>query len=257
MEPKFSHAYIIAAAPEAGYAKAQELAAAMLCTGAGEKKPCGLCRNCRKARQGIHPDILVIARRADDKGKPRREIYVDQVREIASSAPVLPGEAERKVYIIRDAGTMNPAAQNAFLKLLEEPPSFDSFVLIADSPDQLLETVRSRCVLLRDNSEEEAPSAEARALAEEYLDIAGARARVSLLSFANRNGERNNAEMRDFTQAVRMLLTDMLCGRLPDRKISRAELLRLAALMDKAGEYLRFNVNTKHVLGLLSVETIL
>ena len=62
--------------------------------------------------------------------------------------------------------------------------------------------------------------------------------------------------MLDFVRAARMLIADMLCRRLPDRKLSRAELLRLAALMDRAEEYLRFNVSTKHVLGMLTVDTI-
>ena len=254
---KLSHAYIIAAQPEPGYARAKRLAQEMLCTGAGTR-PCGVCRNCRKVLNGSHPDVLVFGRQTDDKGKPKREIYVDQIRDIAASAAILPNEAERKVYILRDAGTMNPAAQNAFLKLLEEPPGFDAFLLITDSEDRLLETVRSRCVPLRENvGEDEAPPAEARALAERYLDLAAARARISLLSFSNENGELGNAEMLDFVRAVRALLADMLCARLPDRKLRRAELLRLAALMDKADEYLRFNVSTKHVLGMLSAETIL
>ena len=254
---KLSHAYIIAGQPEAALVKARELAGAMLCTGP-EPRPCGRCRNCRKVGQGIHPDVLITVRQTDDKGRLKREIYVDQIRDIAATAAILPGEAERKVYIIRDAGTMNPAAQNALLKLLEEPPTFDAFLLLTDSADRLLETVRSRCVTLaaETGSGEDAPPAEARARAEEYLDIAAARARVSLLSFANRNGELGNAEMLDFVRSVRLLLSDMLCSRLPDRKLPRAEQLRLAALTDRAEAYLRFNVSTKHVLGLLSVETI-
>lgn len=257
MESKLSHAYIIAAQPEPGYARALLLAREMLCTGAGPTKPCGLCRNCRKVLSGSHPDVLVTGRQTDDRGRPKREIYVDQIRDIAASAPVLPNEAATKVYILRDAGTMNPAAQNALLKLLEEPPAFDAFILITDSEDRLLETVRSRCVPLRTGGQDESPSVEARTLAERYLDLAAAKARVPLLRFANENGDLGNAEMLDFIRAVRTLLADMLCARLPDRKLKREELLRLAGLMDKAEEYLRFNVSTKHVLGILSVETIL
>ena len=255
-ERKLSHAYIIAGQPEPGYARAKLLAQEMLCSAAGGVKPCGLCRNCRKVLSGNHPDLIVVGRQTDDKGKAKREIYVDQIRDVAATAAILPNEAERKVYILRDAGTMNPAAQNALLKLLEEPPEFDAFLLVADNADQLLETVRSRCVPLTVGGEEDAPPAEARDRAERYLDLAAAKARISLISFAGENGELGNAEMLDFVRAARMLIADMLCRRLPDRKLSRAELLRLAALMDRAEEYLRFNVSTKHVLGMLTVDTI-
>lgn len=250
-----SHAYIVAARPDEGFAKARELAKAMLCSGT-HQRPCGICRNCQKADRGIHPDILVISRQTDEKGKPKREIYVEQIRDIVASAAILPNEAEKKVYIIRDAGTMNTAAQNALLKILEEPPHFAAFILIADHAGELLETVRSRCVTIHLNGEEDAPDAEARERAEKYLDIAAAHARISLLSFANENGELSNAEMLEFVRCTKLLLTDMLCARLPDRKLGRAELMRLVGLMDSAEEYLRFNVSTKHVLGMLSVDTI-
>ena len=255
LSKRLSHAYIIAARPDAGFERATLLAQEMLCGGA-PPRPCGACRDCRKVRQGIHPDVLILARQTDDKGKPKREIYVDQIRELAAAAPVLPGEAERKVFIIRDAGSMNPAAQNALLKLLEEPPSFLSFILIAEGADQLLETVRSRCVLLQENGEEDPPPPEARERAERYLDFAAGRARLSLISFANEHGELSAAEILEFVKAARILLTDMLCRRLPDRRMPRSELMRISGLMDRAEEYLRFNVSVKHVLGLLTVETV-
>lgn len=251
-----SHAYIIAARPDTGFEKAQELAKAMLCSGTGDRKPCGLCRDCRKLSAGIHPDILVTGRQKDEKGKEKREIYVEQVREIVASAPILPNEAEKKVYIIRDAGTMNAAAQNALLKILEEPPAFDAFILVADNAGQLLETVRSRCVTLHENGEEDAPGVEAQSLAERYLGAAAGRDRIALLTFANENGDLSGADMQEFVRAVRLLLTDRLCGRSADGGLSRKDLLRLAELMDKAETYCRFNVSTKHLLGMLAVETI-
>ncbi len=250
-----SHAYLLIAEPDAGYAEARAIAQAMVCSAPeGTPRPCGLCRDCRKAEKGIHPDILTVERLTDDKGKPKREIYVDQIRDIVADSVVMPNEAERKVYILRDADSMNAAAQNALLKVLEEPPGFVSFLLVAESPAALLETVRSRCVTLHRNGEDAAPSPEARELAERWLDYAAAGARISLLSFANENADRSNAEMTEFVAAAQMLLADMLCGRLPDRKLPCAELLRLVALMRTAETYLRFNVSTKHLLGLLAVD---
>ena len=252
-----SHAYLLIAEPEAGYADARTLAQAMVCSAPeGTSRPCGLCRDCRKAEKGIHPDVITVDRLPDDKGKPRREIYVDQIRDIVADAVVMPNEANRKVYILRSADCMNAAAQNALLKILEEPPRFVSFVLVAQSAVPLLETVRSRCVTLHRNGEDTAPSAEARERAERYLDYAAAGARISLLSFANENADLGNAEMTEFITAAQLLLTDMLCSRLPDLRLPRGELLRLMELMRTAETYLRFNVSTKHVLGLLAVDTV-
>ena len=252
---ELSHAYLITGQAEEAYAAARELAAAMLCT-APEGRPCGLCRNCRKSLRGIHPDIITVERLTDDKGKPRREIYVDQVREIAQGALILPNEAEKKVYIVRDAGTMNPNAQNAFLKLLEEPPPFVSFILVADNAPQLLETVRSRCVAVKLKAEEPEPPAESRLLAEHYLSAAAKKNAVGLLSFLNTNSEMSPAEAGEFFLSCRLLLADMLCGRLPVMGLEREELLRLVKLMERCQTYLRANVSVKHLFGLLSVDTI-
>lgn len=253
-QTRFSHAYILAAPADTGYARATKLAQSILCTGSGAR-PCGACRSCRKIAHGAHPDVITVSRLVDDKGKPKQEIVVDQIRDLAADAAVLPNESDKKIYIIREAGLMNAAAQNAALKLLEEPPAFDTFVLVTDSAEQLLPTVRSRCVLLTDNAEEDVPAA-ARDRAERWLDCAAGRARLSLLSFTGESAALTNAELLDFCRAGKALIADMLCFRLPDRKIPRAELLRLAALLRKAEDYLRLNVSPRHVLGMLAAETI-
>ena len=116
---RLSQSYIIAApSVDDCDAQAARLAARAVCSGA-EPKPCGKCRDCRKAAAGIHPDIINVRRMTDDKGRPKREIMVDQVRDMAADASILPNEAERKVYVIHEAELMNESAQNAALKLLE------------------------------------------------------------------------------------------------------------------------------------------
>lgn len=257
MEQGISHAVIVAGPPEEAGAAAMELAKSLLCAApAGAARPCGTCPHCRKAAAGVHPDVIVVERQTDGKGRPRREIYVEQIRALAADASILPNEAARKVYLIRDAGAMNAAAQNALLKILEEPPSFVSLILTAESEAGLLETVRSRCALRRaGRSGEEPPSAEAAALAEAYL-AAAARSRTALIRFANENGELSIAELQEFTAAARGMLADILCSRRPPGGLTKREALRLAGLMDRAEEYLRANVNVKHVLGMLSAETI-
>ena len=89
----------------------------------GHDVPCGVCRGCRKAAAGTHPDIIPVRRLTDKSGNLRRELTVAQIRDLSLDAQVLPGEAERKVYIVEEAEFLNLNAQNAALKLLEESPA--------------------------------------------------------------------------------------------------------------------------------------
>ena len=139
---RLPHACLVSAASrEDALREAKRLAAAAVCSGRGPK-PCGACRDCRKALSGVHPDIILVGRLTDDKGKQKAQITVDQIRALSADAVVLPNEAERKVYILDEAETMNAAAQNAALKLLEEPPAGAVFLLCTVNPMLLLPTRR-------------------------------------------------------------------------------------------------------------------
>lgn len=113
------------------------LAAGILCEGAGPR-PCGTCLSCRKVEQGVHPDLTVI-----DEGE--NELKVDLARRLKAENAIIPNDGARRVTVIRHAHNLNPMAQNALLKELEEPPAYAFFVLTAEQPDTLLQTVRSRC----------------------------------------------------------------------------------------------------------------
>ena len=133
------HAYILSGPGGCGKRTlAGILAQALVCGSSGER-PCGACPACKKARMGIHPDISAVS------GGEGKAITVDQVRALRSDAFIRPNEAQRKVYILEDAGSLNPNAQNAMLKLLEEGPPYAAFLLLAENPGALLPTVRSRC----------------------------------------------------------------------------------------------------------------
>ena len=115
------HAYILSSADgDTAFSEALEIARAAVCRGL-PPLPCGCCTACRKAAEGIHPDVRIVTR-SEENGKKKQKILVDQVREISADAAVLPNEASRKVYVIREADTMNEEAQNAALKLLENMP---------------------------------------------------------------------------------------------------------------------------------------
>lgn len=135
--------------PEGGGSEGlRVLAAAKLCLSARDGSPCLACPACRKVMQGAHPDVTEL-----DMG-PGKEITVDRVRELRADAFVRPFESERKVYLIFHAENLNVHAQNALLKLLEEPPPYASFFLQVSNAASLLPTVRSRCVLIKQETDE-------------------------------------------------------------------------------------------------------
>jgi DNA polymerase-3 subunit delta' len=251
---QLSHAYLITSPSEkVRLDRAAALAEAMVCRTPGPGA-CGVCRDCRKAREGIHPDVISVERGTDDKGKKRREIYVDQIRDMIADAYILPNEAARKVYLIKDAGYMNPAAQNAILKLLEEPPSYVSILLLAENAGVFLETVRSRCVEISLNAEGAEADAAAADAARQYLAaVAGGDAAEVLR--ACMSWEKLPADQAAaFVACAQRLAADMLCRRAPDLGLERGHIRRLIGRLDQAAEYLRMNVGVKHVLGMLAVK---
>ncbi len=132
---RFPHALLIEGDAGSGRRTlAMAIARAAVCYSEGEK-PCGVCDACRKSE---HPDITVYGEEA--------AISVDVVRELRQEAYVMPNEAPHRVMILAGAQNMLPPAQNALLKILEEPPRHVVFILLCENRTQLLETIRSRCV---------------------------------------------------------------------------------------------------------------
>lgn len=237
---------------EAAVAQALELAAAAVCVSSG-KRPCGFCRACRKIKRGIHPDVKRIAPPLDEAGRPKRELPVDQIRELIADAYILPNEAERKVYIIEYAELMNTSAQNAALKLLEEPPAGAVILLCTLNPAALLSTVRSRCAFFNCGGAEREEDTETTALALEFLRKL-TRARTELCSFCFSHEGMDNASMCAFVDRTLDITADMLTLRRDSMGLSRAKLLQLSELLQKCGEYLKVNTSVKHVFGLLAVK---
>lgn len=103
---------------------------------------CGACRSCDRVARNVHVDVLVLE--PDEKAS----IKIDAVREVLERTSFRPFEGKRRVVIIRDADTLETAAQNALLKSLEEPPASTVFLLTTAVAGVLLPTVRSRCMRL-------------------------------------------------------------------------------------------------------------
>lgn len=104
---------------------------------------CDTCLNCRRIDGNNHPDVQWA--RPESK---LRVITIDQIRDLIQTIALKPTEAEFKVAVIIGADRMNIQAANAFLKTLEEPPPRSIIVLLTCAFEQVLETIRSRCLRL-------------------------------------------------------------------------------------------------------------
>lgn len=111
------------------------------CGTGGGGIPCGRCGSCHLAAGGVHPDVITI--------RPAGQtLSVDAVRQVRQDAYTLPHQAPRRVFLFPEADAMTEQAQNALLKVLEEPPAYVVFLLLTVSASRLLATIRSRSVIL-------------------------------------------------------------------------------------------------------------
>ena len=137
-----SHAYIIEGAAGSGrHTLLRELIKAMACE--SDSAPCGKCGSCFKIDAGVCVDIYKIK-----TAEGKTELTVDLIRGIYDTVGLMPNDLPFKAYIIEDGEKMNGSAQNAFLKLFEEPPENVYFFIITTDAGSLLPTIRSRALTL-------------------------------------------------------------------------------------------------------------
>jgi DNA polymerase-3 subunit delta' len=148
------HAVLIAGPSGVGKTTlALDLAAGLLCTAAAAAdRPCRACRGCRLVERGVHADLHRLAPAGAGNQiriGDRREPEPGTIRRLVADLALHPVEGGARVAIIEGAERLNEDAQSALLKTLEEPPAGVVIVLCVEREDQLLPTVRSRCVRLR------------------------------------------------------------------------------------------------------------
>lgn len=140
---KVSHAYILNGEKGAGKRMLAGVVAKTLQCESCEPDPCGTCKSCLQAESGNQPDIIWITHE-----KPN-VISVDEIRsQIVNDVDMKPYSSKYKIYIVPDAQLMNPQAQNAILKTLEEPPEYAIIMLLTTNVDKFLPTILSRCIVL-------------------------------------------------------------------------------------------------------------
>jgi DNA polymerase-3 subunit delta' len=136
---RFPHALLLEGPESVGKATAaRQLARRLLCHRGEGPLACGQCGACVKVEAGVHADLTIA--QVEEK-----TIKVDHIRELEAVLRLRPLEGERKVLIIPDAHRMSPAAQNALLKTLEEPPGRAHLILTTSRLKAMLPTVVSRC----------------------------------------------------------------------------------------------------------------
>ncbi len=137
------HAFLIGGPSGSGKSTlALEMAAALNCERKDDKTsplPCGACSACRRIYDGNYPDVKLLSKKKD-----KATLGVEPVKDFREDMFLSSTESEHKIYIIDDAESMTPEAQNALLKVLEEPPEAVSIFLLAKECDRILTTIKSR-----------------------------------------------------------------------------------------------------------------
>jgi DNA polymerase III subunit delta' len=142
---RLAHAYLFTGADGIGKRTlALQLAAAVNCENPpAPGVPCGVCRPCRLIPAQKHVDLVVVNPEVTG-GK----ILVDTARGLIQTLSLKPMESRRRIALLLDFHRALPGAANALLKTIEEPPPSALLLLTAESPDELLPTIVSRCRMI-------------------------------------------------------------------------------------------------------------
>ena len=146
-EARFPHAFLFAGPEGVGKRTfANKLAQTLLCERVPETMldPCEVCPACLQVKNGAHPDLLTV-RRPEDK----QDLPIAVIRQLCIDLGLKPMHGTRRVAIVDDADDLNDEAANAFLKTLEEPPPGSVLILVATAAEGQLDTVVSRCRVVR------------------------------------------------------------------------------------------------------------
>jgi len=248
---RLSHAYIT------DESFADTLAMAVVCCAQDQNRPCGSCRHCEKASKNVHPDILVI-----EKLDNKLIISVDQIRELKQGVLIVPNDSEKKAYIVREADAMNINAQNAFLRLLEEPPAHAVFILSTINPAALLPTVRSRCIELKSSAaaaetgDEITGSEELNEIVSEFIEALEEN-NVKLMECMFRIDKLDRSSLYDFLALIReKTVSTMRENPASMSAAKRKTIIEMESVLTKAGKMLDLNVSAGHIAGFICASMI-
>ena len=145
---------------------------------------------------------------------------------------------------------MNEQAQNAALKILEEPPKGVHFILCVSNPERLLVTVRSRCVLISCAGEEDAEDENAAAMADEFIALERKGDTPGLTAWCFAHETLDARSLGEFLLALKRRYAALLASQQDKMRI-----MDIIRLVDRCMEYQTVNTGVKHILGLLAVRS--
>jgi len=221
----------------------------------------------------IHPDVSIVT------GNDRGLISVDTIRGIGSHLQSAPNEGDRKIIIIKDCDQMNEQAQNALLKMLEEPPAHVLFLLTCNRQGKLLPTIKSRVVgfdivpptadesalYLQKSGYDAALSRKAAGIFDGNIEkmieyckgentenfdmavsaLAGLSAKKPADLLAALQGTKNRLQLEDVCDKMRLVIT--VCAKhpdlLPEVNLRRLHTQKILAVLDRAEQTLSLNGN--------------
>jgi len=159
---RLPHALVFAGPEGVGkFTTAREWAKVLLCyeprRDDGFVDSCGRCQSCRLFESGSHPDyhhvyreLVYFTSEGRYKKTPPVDLPIDVVREfLIDRVASRPSLSQRRVFVVDQAEKLSTAAQNSMLKVLEEPPTYCTIILLCTQTEPLLPTIRSRCQLVR------------------------------------------------------------------------------------------------------------
>lgn len=193
----------------------------------------------RRITAMAHPDLFVLRRGLNDRGKPRREITVDDARELGHFFSLAPSEGGMRVAIIDAVDDLNRNAANAILKTLEEPPARSVLLLVCHAPGAILPTIRSRCrrLALRSQPNDVVRAAMGAAADEAIITLAKGRPGRAI-AYAAQGLDAKFADVQRAQKALQRGEAGALLSQLYEQ-MSGEPFEKLAAVLELAGEWTR------------------
>lgn len=255
-----SHALIFSGAGDR-LAGAHYAAAALECT--AHERPCLACAHCRKVMAGIHPDVTTV------RDEEHVELSVEVVRGVRTDAFVRPNEGACKVYIFPDCAVLNEKDQNVLLKTVEEGPAYAAFLFCAENVQQLLPTVRSRCVEYKLPPDGTAEAFNPRAAGLAQAIAGGKRSERAALLVGWENARVSREELLTVFEQTRALFVAALaqrCGaastaadaeslrEIVTSRLTKGQIIGTIEMLETYRNHCNYNVGVGPLLGGLAVE---
>ncbi len=196
---------------------ATEFAKAILCENPQDGDACDGCRACRRAENENNENIIFAE--VSDKGSVKDEA-IEKLQENLKRKPL---EGDRKVAVIPGGDTLTARAQNRLLKTLEEPQGNAVIIILADNVENLLKTIRSRCVIFRISDYSAARGAEMADLAQEIAEMMISGAPTYRIFKMTEDILPDRGKVVELMDALELVYRDLLVSRSPKSRLYKRQ----------------------------------